>query len=214
MEKAFKEDQFVNQLKYKPSKEFDAFSFRPNTKELQCDLNSINVQEVEQLTVNKLQLLSNQMKNQFGFRKLYVLDQQEQQQADFKHVVAGSGMYLSMDSITYGGSLFIRPEIPEQQNYHIFSSFNKYLKQRPLVGESKYEQLKHLRTKMEKVGATPLEVEKYVIEQMREAGKMDDIVTPGETGQQRRVDELNAKKLAREKDEEHLKEPCQDILDG
>lgn len=61
---------------------------------------------------------------------------------------------------------------------------------------------------MEKVGATPLEVEKYVIEQMREAGKMDDIVTPGETGQQRRVDELNAKKLAREKDEEHLKELC------
>ena len=47
VEKAFKEDQFVNQLKYKPSKEFEAFSFRPNTKELQCDLNSINVQEVE-----------------------------------------------------------------------------------------------------------------------------------------------------------------------
>ena len=38
------------------------------------------MQEVEQLTVNKLQLLSNQMKNPFGFRKLYVLDQQEQQQ--------------------------------------------------------------------------------------------------------------------------------------
>lgn len=35
---------------------------------------------------------------------------------------------------------------------------------------------------MEKIGATKLEIETYVIEEMRKARKLEDIMVPGETG--------------------------------
>lgn len=42
---------------------------------------------------------------------------------------------------------------------------------------------------MEAIGATKLEIESYVIEEMRKQHKLDDILVPGETGQRVKADE-------------------------
>ncbi|CAL6108366.1 Conserved_hypothetical protein [Hexamita inflata] len=206
IEQEYKAEEFVNLLQFKPAKEFSSLSLRPTLKEMIPNIN-INTQEQELLNVSKLVQNQPQMKNQFGFSKIFVLDQGETKNAEYKSVLSGGGMFLSADNSTYGGNLVISPDGTE-----VFK--NKFLRKRPIVNISKYEEMKKMRMKMEKIGAKALEVEAYTILQMKEQGKMDDILVPGETGQAKRTEEIKTKKQLEEQDKNHLKELYQDILDG
>ena len=68
--------------------------------------------------------------------------------------------------------------------------------------------MKKMRDKMVKIGAKPVDVDQYILQTMKQQGKLDDIVVPGETGKDRRNEEIANKKQIAQKDSDHLKELC------
>lgn len=148
-----------------------------------------NVQEVELLNVHKLMNVQPQMKNQLGFNKLNVLDQKETKTAEFQYSISGGGSYLSNSQITYGINLITQPESVNGQVIK-----NKFCKKRQVDNVSQFSEIKQLRQKMEKIGANSQDVERFILENMKKQGQLDDILVPGETGQKRKNEENKQKK--------------------
>lgn len=160
------------------TKEVQNLYFRPDLNEVRL-LGSINIQENEVLDVHKLLNNSYQYKNLYSFDNVQVLKHQGQESiTGYRFALTGSGQFISANDINYNASLLCLP--PNETAGCTLA--NRYVRKRPVKPESTYEKTKAMRKKMERIGAKPLDVETVIIEQMRRANLLEDILVPGETG--------------------------------
>ncbi|KAH0576201.1 hypothetical protein SS50377_21762 [Spironucleus salmonicida] len=166
----------------------------------------------EKLTININLVHDIQLKNSTGFTDFTLLNNQiESKVAELRFSRSGNSNLRSEKLSVLGAVLVLNPN----ENY-VKTSFlaNKYLKPKPVIPVSEFNLISKIRSKMAKIGASELEIENFIINQMARDNKLDDILIPGKTGQKHKSELEKQTKSGVEKRKQRIQELSTDQLEG